>query len=672
MKFMKKALTMFLATTLTSSFFLTGCSTESNSSTSGSNDSSSTIEVATGDYLVKNGVSSYKIVLPDDADSDELLAGERLQSLFKEGTGSYLPIVYDNEISGIDSNDKYILIGDNDFAIENGMVPKQTDVGTTGYTIKTKDKCIYVAGGQSVGTLFGIYNFLGRILNYDYFAEDIYSLDKGVKELSLYKYDVTVIPDCEYNTLTYAFLTPTKLRNYSMYAETTTPVRGKTGHGSLCYTLDDENDTTVELAIKNHPKWFGQSGEISEEDAAVNEEAVFAITQICYTAHGDAEEYDKLVNRMAQNLIDVMKSNKAAVRFNCSASDNHYSCDCDACEEEIGRYGTPTGSVVKLLNRVVETVDAWMQSEEGKEYKREWKIEFYAYNEYQNAPAKLVGDTYQPIDDSVKLNSRLVPVVAYVNADYTSPIEASWNKPYKSQCDAWRSISETAKMYVYAQNYNFYLVPYNMFGVLSNQYKYWKGSTMYLLTTQNDFGTGFDNLKIYLCSKLGVDVNANVEELIKKYFKNVYLDAGDIMYNLFNEYRTNEQRLKEKYPNDFCVATSCYQKRFVNSKYYEATLFDGWLEDIEAALEKIEYLKYEDMQRYNAVYKMIIGERVWINNLYYLTNKDNILYDTLEKVTSELIHDIEYCGIAYTKEGPYVTTATYISEIKAYVEGRKI
>ena len=67
---------------------------------------------ATADYLLKDGKSSYKIVLPDDADADEVLAGERMQSLFKEATGVTLPIVYDTQIAGIDSDDAYISIGD--------------------------------------------------------------------------------------------------------------------------------------------------------------------------------------------------------------------------------------------------------------------------------------------------------------------------------------------------------------------------------------------------------------------------------------------------------------------------------------------------------------------------------------------------------------------------------
>lgn len=671
MKFIKKSLALLIVTCITTSFFLTSCSENENNGGSSGGSAQEEIE-KTENYLLKNGISSYKIVLPEDADADEVLAGERLQSLFEEATNALLPVVQDTDVLSIDSDDEYILIGDNGFAIENNMVPQETDVKSTGYTIKTKDKCVYIAGGRSVGTLFGVYNFLGHILNYDYFAEEIYSLDKGVKELALYDYDVKVIPDCEFNTVIYGFLNSAKRKNYSMYMDEPVNVRGATGHNSLLYTLDDENDSTLERAMFNHPKWFSDQTDISEEDAAVNNDAIFASTQLCYTAHGDSVEYENLYKRMAQNVINIMIADKSAVQFNCTVSDNHKNCDCDACGLEISKYGTPSGSAIKLLNKMIETVDAWMQSEDGEMYAREWRVNFLAYNNYQDAPAKLVGNTYQPVDTEVICNKRLIPVIAYVGADYTSPIEAENNKPYKSQCEAWKCLSNTTRQYIYGQNYKHYLVPYNTFGTLSNLYKYFRGDEMYILGAgHNGFATGFDSLKIYLCGKLGVNANANVEELIKKYFKNVYLDAGDIMYNLFNEYRINEQRLKEEYPNDFCATTSCYQTRFINSKYYEATLFEKWRNDIEKSIDKIEYLKSEDMERYEKVYKMTVGERIWINYFYWQTNRNSILYESLESITNDLINDIEYCGVSYTREGPTVTTSEFISEMRTFLEGMK-
>ena len=668
MNFLKKTFTMFIAICITTSLFLTGCSGCSGCRPNIDEESVPEEMEKTDHYLLKGGVSPYKIVIPGDADTDELVAGERLQSLFKEATNVLLPIVQDTTLSTIDGDGEYILIGDNNFAIENDMVPQKADVKSTGYTIKTKDKCVYIVGGSGVGTLFGVYNFLGHILNYDYFAPEIYSLDKGVKELSLYDYDVEVIPDCEYNTTDYKFLNSSMLKNFSMYAPETVNVRGRGGHGSLLYTLDDEIDTSIEIAIKNHPKWFSEQGNISEEDAAVNDSAVFASTQLCYTTRGDSVEYEKLYKRMAQNVITIMMSNREATRFNCSVSDNHLNCDCTTCIQENAKYGTPAGPVVKLLNKVIETVDAWMQSEEGSEYSRDWTLEFYAYNNYQNAPAKIVDGTYQPIDDEVYCNKRLIPVLAYIGADYTSPIESEGNKTYKAQYDGWKSTSNVVRNYVYAQNFKDYLIPYNTFGVLSNYYKYFDGDRVFMAgSSVNTFCTGFDSLKIYLYSKLGVDVNANVEELIKKYFKNVYLDASDIMYNLFNEYRINEQRLKEEYPTIFCATTSCYQTKFINSMYYEATLFEKWRNDIGEALETIEYLKFEDVERYNKVYKMIVGERIWVNYFYWKTNRNNILYETLEEISKDLTHDIEYCGMSYIKGGPDVTTATFISEVNAFL-----
>ena len=73
------------------------------------------------------------------------------------------------------------------------------------------------------------------------------------------------------------------------------------------------------------------------------------------------------------------------------------------------------------------------------------------------------------------------------------------------------------------------------------------------------------------------------------------------------------------------------------------------------------------MERYEKVYKMIVGERIWINYFYWQTNRNNILYEALERVTNNLISDIEYCGVSYTREGPYVTTSDFITEMRTFL-----
>ena len=140
MNFLKKTFTMFIAICITTSLFLTGCSGCSGCRPNIDEESVPEEMEKTDHYLLKGGVSPYKIVIPGDADTDELVAGERLQSLFKEATNVLLPIVQDTTLSTIDGDGEYILIGDNNFAIENDMVPQKADVKSTGYTIKTKDK----------------------------------------------------------------------------------------------------------------------------------------------------------------------------------------------------------------------------------------------------------------------------------------------------------------------------------------------------------------------------------------------------------------------------------------------------------------------------------------------------------------------------------------------------
>ena len=64
MNFLKKTFTMFIAICITSSLFLTGCS----GCRSKEDDVTETESIKKTDhYLLKGGVSSYKIVIPDDS-----------------------------------------------------------------------------------------------------------------------------------------------------------------------------------------------------------------------------------------------------------------------------------------------------------------------------------------------------------------------------------------------------------------------------------------------------------------------------------------------------------------------------------------------------------------------------------------------------------------------------
>lgn len=131
----------------------------------------------TSEYLVKDGVSPYKIVIGQDAAKVEKYAAEELQFFIQKSTAVKLPITSDAEVAH-DNAGKYISVG------ETKLLAAQTDIkvdyeelGENGVTVNTKGNCVYVSGATENGTLFAVYRFLHYQIGYNAYAYDCVEVD---------------------------------------------------------------------------------------------------------------------------------------------------------------------------------------------------------------------------------------------------------------------------------------------------------------------------------------------------------------------------------------------------------------------------------------------------------------------------------------------------------------
>jgi len=133
----------------------------------------------TDSYLVKNKVSSYKIVLPNNPSAQIIKAKEELKNLFCEATGVNLEEITEDP-SGLvhNKNNEYISLGDTNLLKTSGLTINKDELGVQASRILTLDKSIYLSGGDDVGVIFSVYNFLEVLFNFDVCAYDCVHLDK--------------------------------------------------------------------------------------------------------------------------------------------------------------------------------------------------------------------------------------------------------------------------------------------------------------------------------------------------------------------------------------------------------------------------------------------------------------------------------------------------------------
>lgn len=259
----------------------------------GANDDNPVIN--TGKYIVDRAKTDYRIIIAKQADEKERLAARELQTFFFEATNCRLNIVDDENVT-FDENAKYYSVGRNNFQKTSGVDADAKELKAQGYRIKTKGNSVFLIGGDSYGTLYSVYGYLGLEFDYDYFFTDVYCINKNVNDLELKNYDVTKSPDIDvmagpnvgfviYNTVNANRFGSMATTEWNIPAENYYGV-----HNVFAITPKDRFDDETNHPETYHPEWFADNG-----------------TQVCFTAHGDKDGYSALKARYLEVIKNGIK-----------------------------------------------------------------------------------------------------------------------------------------------------------------------------------------------------------------------------------------------------------------------------------------------------------------------------------------------------------------------------
>ena len=133
------------------------------------------------------------------------------------------------------------------------------------------------------------------------------------------------------------------------------------------------------------------------------------------------------------------------------------------------------------------------------------------------------------------------------------------------------------------------MLPFDTFNCLAENAKLLSNYNIVLYRYQlaNDAYnvTGFNSLKVYLYSQLFRNPDLDVEELTRKYFDNVYGAGGDLMREVYEEYRLLSIRNNTSTATDAEWDQSIYSGSMMDEKYWPEALLRSWLGKIDRALE---------------------------------------------------------------------------------------
>lgn len=584
----------------------------------------------TNDYLVKNGETDYVLVTRANLTPIEQTAKEEFITLFEAATNIRIPTINDNGLS-YDANSKYISLGETALYESSGIELDKNSLTDEGVRIITKGKTVYLLGGGQYGTLYAVYDFMQLTFHYEQYFLDCMEIDTNVKEKRLYDYNVTDIPDINRRSTGYAFMTqefknrmriPLYSGNYFLPIHAKMTSDGKADRNSVGSTVHNSNEYLPREDYSDHPKWFGNSGDV-----------------LCYTAHGDAEELDLMAQECAKKVAASLMAYTTDLYPNMNAvsltiEDNNDSCACDACTQALEKYGTKTASVIIFMNKFNGYVRQWLEENKDNElyYRENFDILFFAYNSFSLAPATWdeTQEKYVANAPELVLDDGVYVWVALMNImEEELSIYHPKNDRAREQIEKWSAISKGLWLWTYGTNFSAYLYFHDAFALYNAEgYRYLADHNVrYYYQNAQSYQTGtataFHNMAIYLQCKLTWNTSLDTETLIDNYMKAMYKEAAPIMKEMFTSMRLHNRQLKEKIE---------YSNSIENASYFPYNTLKNWTNMCDKALEAVDSYRTRDPETYARLKDHI--ETEWVYPAYatlqlrsnYLIEEDLIAF----------------------------------------------
>lgn len=468
--------------------------------------------------LIKNGETEYKILISVNADEDEMIAAQELQFFLNESSGVKLNITNESVCGK-----HYFSLGNTDLLKSYGLVADYSELGEQGYRIKTKNGNVLIYAAKPKGVLNGVYGYLEKTLNFDFYCEGKYDIDKK-REIPFSRLDITDIPDVAVRVGGYGCMrlnNKTKNRMRMKNYRDIFPDVGDYGAYHNCFGY-----LPVEQYGKVHPEWFNAQ-----------------LNQLCYTAHGNEKSFLEMVNTVAKVVYDTLKAtSRDKIVF--ALNDNDDICDCETCKKTKEETGANTGAVIRFLKKVSDLVESWFIYN-NDDRKDTFLLVFYAYHALVDAPVRYSVDTSGKeifnFEPDLTFGKHLTVMYANSLCDLVKWYYHPDNKKYVVMFNKWKVLGDKIHLWVY-DNYfrnGGYMFPYGSFRNCKNLYKFAKDNSVWYVMAEGQSlaknSTAFVLFRAYLHSKFGWYVNYDFDALKEKFFRKVYGSQYKTMIKVFDK-----------------------------------------------------------------------------------------------------------------------------------------
>ncbi len=544
------------------------------------------------DSLAYDGLTDYSVLISPDAGNMTLLAAQDFADYFKRATSAEITV--ESGERNFTEESRYISIGDNSLSRSAGLSESGADQGDQGFHIETKGKSLFVCGGGDAGNYYGTYDLMNKLFKFEPYAADTIYYEETLR-LGLPKLNYSEKPDFESRVIYTFAMNNDRGFAQKMRTHVWESVWTRLGGSHSTFRLIGANDALR----KEHPDWFARK--LDE-----NGNIVATYNQLCFTN-------EEVIAALTEAVLKEVDGTPEAKSVAVCIEDNRSVCLCPECQKVAAQYGgSNAAAVIHALNRISAAIDQHLE-ETGQD--RTVKAIMFGYYGYLDAPVTDNGDgTFSPIDDSVVLSDHCGVMIAPIDTDYAhSYYETGFNAAETRAFEQWSSISKTIYVWGYSTDFKHYLVPFDAFNSMQENFQYMREHNVSYIYAQGNFGsrgTGFIDLQNYLEAKFMWDADEDFDTLVDNFFNAVFREAAPAMRKYFDELRDHFAYLRKEQG-----LTGWIYYESENKNLWPYSLLQQWSGYIDDAYKAIAKYKKSDPELYAAIEEHITVESIAIRHL---------------------------------------------------------
>ena len=427
--------------------------------------------------LVNNSQTEYRIIIPADASKLEQKSAAVLQNYIQKISGAQ--ILVSNEAGKLHTPAIYIGHTSKEEKVAFGKMKPES------YKLQTDGKDLIICGGSGKGLIYGVYNFL-----------EVYLKCKKVSN------DPAIIP------LSPQISIPGHIHDeYKppfVYRESYYPASHDAEYleWNQLQQLDDlwglwghsyNKLVPPKTYFNTHPEYYALvKGSRQPSQLCLSNEAVFGI--------------------IAAELKRKMSDNPDAMYWSVSPNDDNGYCECDKCRAVDNEQGSPSGSLIKFVNRIATAFP-------------DKKITTLAYGYTHKAPRSL-----KPADN-------VFVFLSDIDAYRDKPLaEEGSAASFRTDLKQWGALCKNIFIWDYITQFTNYLAPFPNFHTLQPNMQYFKENGVKGIFAQGSGDTygEWAELRSYVTAKVFENDKADVKTLVADFMTSYYGKAGKYLQQYFD------------------------------------------------------------------------------------------------------------------------------------------